>query len=182
MLSVSHGTSSAALPAFAIAAPAPAPAPTPPTISGSPATSVVAGQSYSFTPTTTDPSGRTLTFSISNKPSWATFSTTTGQLSGTPAAGSSEERRIVQISVSDGISNAALPAFAIAVTTPPPPAAPPTISGSPATSVVAGQPYSFTPTTTNPSGRTLTFSISNQPSWATFSTSTGQLSGTPAAG
>src|ERR1700716_79476 len=58
--------------------------------------------------------------------------------------------------------------IATAVTTPPPPAAPPTISGSPATSVVAGQSYSFTPTTTDPSGRTLTFSISNKPSWAAF--------------
>src|SRR5437879_11603895 len=116
MLSVSHGTSSAALPAFAIAAPAPAPAPTPPTISGSPATSVVAGQSYSFTPTTTDPSGKTLTFSISNKPSWASFSTSTGQLSGTPAAANVGTYSNLVISVSDGTSSAALPAFAIAVT------------------------------------------------------------------
>src|SRR4029077_15101773 len=178
LISVSDGISNAALPAFAIAVTTPPPMP--PTISGSPATSVVAGQSYSFTPTTTDPSGRTLTFSISNKPSWATFNTATGQLSGTPAAANVGTYANILISVSDGISNAALPPFAIAVTTPPPPAAPPTISGSPATSVVAGQSYSFTPTTTDPSGKTLTFSISNQPLWASFSASTGQLSGTPA--
>src|SRR6267378_1915034 len=179
VISVSDGTSSVVLPAFTIAAAPPPPAP--PTISGSPATSVVAGQSYSFTPTTTDPSGRTLTFSISNKPSWATFSTATGQLSGTPAAGNVGSYPNVVIAVSDGTLGASLAAFSIAVTTPPPPAAPPTISGSPATSVVAGQSYSFTPTTTDPSGKTLTFSISNKPSWATFSTATGQLSGTPAA-
>src|SRR5437879_9690492 len=57
----------------------------------------------------------------------------------------------------------------------------PTISGTPSTSVVAGQSYAFTPSTTNPGGMTLTFSIINQPAWATFSTSTGQLSGTPVA-
>src|SRR5207253_2652712 len=165
---------------FAIAVTAPAPAPMPPTISGSPATSVVAGQSYSFTPTTTDPSGKTLTFSISNKPSWTSFSTSTGQLSGTPAAANVGTYSNILISLSDGTSSAALPAFAIAVTAPAPTAAPPTIAGSPATSVVAGQSYSFTPSTTDPSGKTLTFSVSNQPSWASFSTATGQLSGTPA--
>src|SRR5207248_8287981 len=122
-----------------------------------------------------------LTFSISNKPSWANFNAGTGQLSGTPASANVGTYSNIMISVSDGTSNAALPAFAITVTAPPPPAAP-TISGSPATSVVAGQNYSFTPTTTDPSGGTLTFSISNPPSWATFSTSTGQLSGTPATG
>ncbi|HXL16563.1 MAG TPA: putative Ig domain-containing protein, partial [Streptosporangiaceae bacterium] len=153
----------------------------PPTISGSPATSVVAGQNYSFMPTTTDPSGKTLTFSISNKPSWASFSTGTGQLSGTPAAANVGTYSNIVISVSDGTSSAALPAFAIAVTAPTPAPTPPTISGSPATSVVAGQNYSFVPTTTDPSGMALTFSISNKPSWASFSTGTGQLSGTPAA-
>src|SRR5437016_6114037 len=183
VISVSDGTSKAALPAFTIAVSAPASTPpSPPTIAGSPATSVVAGQHYAFTPTTADPSGKTLTFSISNQPSWARFSTSTGQLSGTPAAANVGTYSNIVISVSDGTSSASLQAFAIAVTAPAPAPMPPTISGSPATSVVAGQGYSFTPTTTDPSGGTLTFSISNPPSWATFSASTGQLSGTPAAG
>ena len=180
VISVSDGTSKAALPAFTIAVSAPASTPpSPPTISGSPATSVVAGQHYSFTPTTADPSGKPLTFSISNQPSWATFSSSTGQLSGTPAAANVGTYANVLISVNDGTSSAVLPAFAITVTAPPP--MPPTISGNPATSVVAGQNYSFTPTTTDPSGKTLTFSISNKPSWANFNAGTGQLSGTPTA-
>src|SRR5207244_6840741 len=117
------------------------------TISGNPATSVVAGQNYSFTPTTTDPSGKTLTFSISNKPSWANFNAGTGQLSGTPASANVGTYSNIMICVSDGTSSAALPAFAIAVTAPPP--MPPTTSGNPATSVLAGQNYSFPPTTTD---------------------------------
>src|SRR5712671_6452792 len=181
LISVSDGTSSAALPAFGITVTAGTPAPSsPPTISGSPESSVVAGQHYSFIPTTTDPSAKPLTFSISNQPVWATFSATTGQLSGTPAAANVGTYSNIVISVSDGTSSAVLPAFTIAVAAPPP--MPPTISGSPATSVVAGRSYSFTPTTTDPSGKTLTFSISNKPSWATFNTSTGQLSGAPVAG
>src|SRR5207248_2750671 len=136
------------------------------------------GQHYSFAPTTTDPSAKTLTFAISNKPSWATFSSSTGQLSGTPAAANVGAYANILISVTDGTSSAVLPAFAIAVTAPPP--MPPTIAGSPATSVVAGQSYSFAPTTTDPSGKTLTFPTPNHPSRAAFSTGTGQLSGTPA--
>jgi hypothetical protein len=149
----------------------------PPTISGTPATSVTAGSAYSFTPSTTDPSGKTLTFSISNPPSWASFSTSTGQLSGTPQAANVGTSSNIMISVGDGTNSVSLPAFAITVNAASSP--PPTISGSPATSVTAGSAYSFTPTTTDPSGKPLTFSITGQPNWATFSTSTGQLSGTP---
>ena len=55
-----------------------------PTISGTPPTTDVAGNAYSFTPTASGPSGYTLTFSISGKPAWASFNTVTGQLAGTP--------------------------------------------------------------------------------------------------
>jgi len=148
------------------------------TITGSPASSVTAGQAYAFTPSAAGGTGAAFTFSISNGPSWATFSTSTGKLSGTPAAANVGTTSNIMISVSDGTNSASLPSFSITVNAA---SSPPTISGSPPTSVTAGQAYSFTPTTTDPSGKTLTFSISNGPSWATFSTSTGKLSGTPAA-
>jgi uncharacterized repeat protein (TIGR02543 family) len=66
-------------------------------------------------------------------------------------------------------------------TTPPPttPPAPPTISGSPPSSVVVGSAYSFTPTVSNPSGSPLTFEIQSAPRWATLNTKSGQLSGAP---
>jgi hypothetical protein len=54
----------------------------------------------------------------------------------------------------------------------------PSIAGIPATTAVAGQPYSFQPKVANTSG-TVKFTIANQPSWAKFNTTTGQLSGTP---
>src|SRR6185312_2327435 len=148
------------------------------TISGSPPTSVQAGQSYQFQPTAKDSSGKTLAFSVQNKPSWASFSIATGALSGTPASTNTGMYSNIVISASDGTANAALPAFSIGVMAPAtsPPPSPPTISGSPSTSVTAGQSYSFTPTATNPSGGALTFSISNMPAWATFNASTGQLS------
>ncbi len=56
-----------------------------------------------------------------------------------------------------------------------------TITGSPATQVGSGQPYSFAPSATDTSARALVFTITNMPPWASFNASTGELSGTPAA-
>jgi len=148
---------------------------TPVTISGSPVTTDVVGTAYSFTPSATGPSGRTLTFSISGQPAWASFSTSTGRLSGTPTSAGTFSQIVIK--VTDGPSTAALAPFAIAVTGTV--NSPPTISGTPTTAVNVGSPYSFTPTATDANNTTLSFSIQNKPSWATFSIATGQLSGTP---
>lgn len=86
-----------------------------PTISGSPTTQVQAGQAYSFSPSVSDPGAASLTFSIQNKPSWATFSISTGQLSGTPAAGNVGASSNIVITVSNGSATASLPAFSINV-------------------------------------------------------------------
>ena len=55
----------------------------------------------------------------------------------------------------------------------------PTISGTPANEITAGTTYSFTPIASDAVGGALSFSITNQPAWATFNTVTGMLSGTP---
>jgi len=91
------------------------PPPAAPTISGTPATQVTAGQAYSFTPTASGPSGVALSFSVQNPPSWATFSTSTGVLSGTPSGSNVGTFANIVISVSDGQASAALPAFNIQV-------------------------------------------------------------------
>ncbi len=124
-----------------------------------------------------DPDGNILIFSITNPPSWATFSTSTGQLTGTPTGANVGTTANITITVSDGVLSAALPVFSITVSTAPNRA--PTISGTPPTTVQATTAYSFTPTASDPDGQTLTFSIANPPSWATFNTATGQLAGTP---
>lgn len=175
MISVSDGSLSASLPAFTINVAANRA----PNISGTPATSVTTGQAYSFTPTASDPDGNTLTFSIVNRPTWASFSTSTGRLSGTPASSAVGDYIDIRISVSDGMAMTQLAAFTIAVAQA---NRAPTIAGTPATTIVEGQSYSFTPTANDPDGDPLTFSITNMPSWATFSTGTGQLSGTPGTG
>ena len=89
---------------------------TAPVISGSPAKSVLAGSSYSFTPTASDANGDTLSFSIRNIPGWASFSQRTGRLSGTPGNSDAGTYGNIVIAVSDGQDTVALPAFSINVT------------------------------------------------------------------
>lgn len=149
------------------------------TISGTPATSDVAGQAYSFSPTASDTGGYPLTFSISGKPAWASFNTSTGQLTGTPTSTNVGTYSNIVISAYDGHSSASLAPFSISVSAPANTA--PTISGQPTTALNVGTAYAFTPTASDTDGDKLTFSIQNMPAWATFSSTTGQLSGTPTA-
>ncbi len=151
----------------------------PPTISGVPARAVTINQAYSFTPSASDPNSDTLRFVISNRPSWAGFSTSTGRLSGTPTSTHIGTFSNIVISVNDGQASVALPTFSIQVRDIP--NQPPTISGTPSGSATAGVAYSFTPSASDADQNPLTYSIVNKPLWASFSTSTGRLNGTPAA-
>jgi hypothetical protein len=150
------------------------------TLSGTPATTDVAGQAYSFTPTASgNYYGATVTYSVSGLPSWAAFNTSTGRLSGTPSLANIGTYANISIKATNGTTTASLAPFSISVTTPA--NATPTISGQPGTAVNTGSAYSFTPTASDAIGAALTFSIQNAPAWASFNTSTGQLSGTPTA-
>lgn len=86
-----------------------------PTISGTPGTAVVAGQTYTFRPQAVDTDGNSLTFSIRNRPSWATFDAPTGRLSGIPTSNDVGTFANIIIEVSDGRATASLTAFTITV-------------------------------------------------------------------
>jgi hypothetical protein len=177
VISASDGKTTSSLPTFKIKVRGPQNAA--PTITGTPGTNVQVGQAYSFQPTGADPDGDKLTYSITNRPTWATFSTSTGRLSGTPATANVGTYSNIVIRVSDGRATASLAAFTLTVAA----AAntPPTISGTPPTTARVGAAYSFQPTASDANGDSLGFSIVNRPSWATFDTATGRLSGTPSA-
>lgn len=150
-----------------------------PTISGTPASQVVAGQGYVYAPTANDPNGDALTFSISGQPSWTTFNPTNGRLTGAPDIGDVGTYANVVITVSDGQLSDSTSPFSITVM---PSNTAPTISGTPPSAATVGQQYSFTPAATDADGDALTFSVSNLPSWANFNTTTGRINGTPGAG
>ena len=90
----------------------------PPTISGTPAGTATTGVAYSFTPSASDADQNPLTYSVANKPAWASFSTSSGRLNGTPATSNVGNFANIVISVSDGRASASLPAFAINVQAP----------------------------------------------------------------
>ena len=88
-----------------VATPPPPAANRAPTISVSASSEVLVGRALTLTPTASDPDGDALTFSISNRPNWMTFSAQTGVLTGTPAAGDVGVFNPV-ITVSDGKAQA----------------------------------------------------------------------------
>ena len=114
---------------------------TPLSISGTPATSGEVGEFYSFKPTVIAPSGATLAYTIKDKPSWASFSSTTGTLSGTPTATGVASG--IVLGVSDASQSASLAAFSINVAAAP--SAPP-----------GGVTLSWSPPTENTNGTALT--------------------------
>lgn len=86
-----------------------------PVIAGTPATVLLAGAAYNFSPSASDADGDNLTFSITGKPAWASFSVATGRLTGTAQVGNFPD---IVISVTDGVATRSLPAFSITVTAP----------------------------------------------------------------
>lgn len=166
-------------------------------ISGTPSTAAAGGQSYSFVPSGLSDEGIpawttlltpavapvvladwgpavTLVYAATNLPSWASFNTTTGAITGTPGVnliGTTYPN--IGISVTDGFKTTSLAPFSIAVVD-----SAVSISGTPVTAISAGSNYSFTPTASG-GDAALTFSVTGLPSWATFSSSTGAISGIP---
>lgn len=153
-----------------------------PTISGTPATTATVGQTYTFTPKASDADGDTLYFGSFSLPSWATIDRATGTLKGVPTSAGTFSN--IDIHVWDGKKTVYLPKFTITVKAASSSGSTntaPTLTGTPATSVTLGNTYSFKPTAKDADGNTLGFAIQNRPSWASFSTTTGELSGKPTA-
>jgi hypothetical protein len=119
-------------------------------ISGTPGTSVAANRYYGFQSWATDNDHRAVTYSIKNKPSWATFDTKYGHLYGIPTSANVGTYSSIVISASDGISSASLAPFSIQVT------GTATSSGSGSTSTTGSATVTWTPPLQNTNGSTLT--------------------------
>ena len=179
VISASDGQYNAALAAFSITVEAVANN-SPPTISGSAPPAVTVGNPYEFIPVAGDADGDTMTFNINNQPAWASFATSNGRLAGTPGAADAGTYSNIVITVTDGTDSASLAPFSITVNAVPI-NLPPSISGSPASTATEGNAYVFVPTASDPEGAVLTFTITGKPDWTSFDSTSGRLSGTPAA-
>ncbi len=85
-----------------------------PAVTGTPGSAVV-GQAYSFQPSATDANGDRLSFTVANLPGWASFSTDSGRISGTPTAAQVGSYGNITITASDGTASTKLGPFSINV-------------------------------------------------------------------
>jgi hypothetical protein len=84
-------------------------------ISGGATPTVLPAEFYSFTPDVAQSGGRSLRYTIKNKPAWASFGKKHGTLYGTPSAGNQGTYSNITISVSNGNKTVTLPPFSITV-------------------------------------------------------------------
>lgn len=114
------GTSNTTISHTVIPDPEPDPQPQPQpqttlTLSGAPTTKAYEAIPYTFTPTVSYNGTASLTFSITNAPTWAAFNLLTGELSGVPANRDVSTTSGIIISASDGTIQAALTTFNLTV-------------------------------------------------------------------
>ena len=151
-----------------------------PIISGTPSSSVLMGEQYSFTPSASDADNDRLTFDVQGEPSWLTINSGTGALTGTPTLADVGSHSGIVVSVSDGSASASLPQFSVDVVEPGAPSnSAPTISGTPSSTVLVDEQYSFTPSATDADDDPLTFDVQGEPNWLVINSGSGALTGTP---
>jgi hypothetical protein len=80
-------------------------------------------------PTTTDPEGDAVSFTVENKPPWASFDPGTGTLQGTPGAADVGRYADIKLSVTDGLYAVAMGSFSIDV-----------VSSAPGSIIVSWEP------------------------------------------
>ena len=98
------------------AAPNPvAPSNSAPTISGTPNSSVLMGEPYSFTPSASDADDDPLTFDVQGEPNWLSINSVSGALTGAPTLADVGSYSGIVVSVSDGSVSANLPQFGVDV-------------------------------------------------------------------
>lgn len=147
-----------------------------PTISGTPITTADIGKVYSFIPTASDVDGDPLTFSIENKPQWASFNSATGQLIGTPYDSDAGTYSSIVISVSDGRGGtASLEPFNIFV--PHSDTNPKLLSNIPDQSVTEKTTFSYSTSQhfEDPNGDILTYSIDQSEYAGNINSNTGLI-------
>ncbi len=132
--------------------------------------------SSSVIPSVNDPDvGDGHTFSIATQPSHGTASVTGNQITYDPSLNYFGSDSFTFLATDSG----GLSVVGTANVTVTPVNDPPSISGTPATTIYTGDFYSFIPSINDIDGDSLSLAIQNTPGWATFDTTTGTLSGTP---
>jgi hypothetical protein len=146
-----------------------------PIITSAAVTTATQDIAYSYQLTWNELDGDPITLAAPVKPSWLTFNTGTGLLSGTPANANAGDTTVT-LTVSDG-EFTATQTFTLSVANV---NDEPIITSTEVTAVDEDSPYSYTFAAMDIDvGDAVTLSAPVLPSWLTFNPSTGLLSGTP---
>ena len=141
--------------------------------SNPPAALIVAGNSYSYAPTATGSPAPTIVLSGSI-PGWLEIDATTGAMSGTPSVADIGQTHNISLTASNAFGSD-VQTFQITVFGPAP-----QFTSVPVTVATAGVPYAYTAAAVGgPPAPAL--SVGALPSWLTFDSNTGLMTGTPGA-
>ena len=148
-----------------------------PTFTSTEIKSATQGTLYTYTVTTSDDDiGDVVTLSGTTIPSWLSFDVDTGILTGTPG-NSDVGSHTVSIAAQDLNGGTNNHVFTITVANI---NDPPEFTSTPITTTIERKVYSYTVTTNDiDTGDSVTLTGTTIPSWATFNTGTGLLTGTP---
>ena len=144
-----------------------------PEITSVPLTAVDQGNLYSYSVSTADVEGDSLTVTATNSPAWLSLNSSI--LSGTPSA-LDVGMHSVTLRVSDG-SLYTEQSFVVNVGTAGNDA--PFITSIPVTGVIVDEAYSYTLASLDVDGDSVNYSVDTIPAWLSFDAGTGILSGTP---
>jgi hypothetical protein len=127
-----------------------------PAITGTPARTATVGQAYRFQPNAVHLSkGHRPSFTITNRPAWASFNSSSGKLTGTPTASDVGMFPNIEIGLVADTVHASLPTFSITVV-PPQPVAPQPVAPQPVASAASAVTVSWEAPTDNTNGSLLT--------------------------
>jgi predicted small secreted protein len=151
-----------------------------PVITSTPITSINEGQSYVYQVIATDSDGDVLTYSLTQAPNWLSINSGTGRITGTAPNVNADTAYSVTIRVSDGKGGIATQSFSLTVkdiTIIPPVNSAPVIISTPLLSMYEGNMYIYDVIATDADRDTLTYSLTQAPSWLSINSLTGRISG-----
>jgi hypothetical protein len=149
----------------------------PPAITSVPVVDAIAGRTYSYAATATDPDGDPLTFSLTTGPSAMQVGPASGHVIWSPTTHDLGTHNIT-LRVDDGRGGFATQAYVINVTNPPS-NRPPYFTSVPVVDANVITAYAYQATAVDPDGNPLTFSVASGPGGLKIDPGTGLVSWTP---
>ena len=138
------------------------------------------GAAYTYDVDATDADvGDTITYSLTQAPSWISINANTGMITGTAPQVAADYQFIATVKASDG-KDFDTQTFTIDVknVASPPTNHAPVITSMPSMSVNEGAAYNYNVIATDADGNTLAYSLAVAPSWLSINSATGVISGT----